>query len=104
MTNEEILKKAIEKAEKNDYKCPDVQGYYFEIIYSHDFGKAFWGEEFTKKEKNGYTFLVLAYYPGDDMLELSDPGCVWFRGKRWQYHLQQMVISEDPIKYLEAFL
>lgn len=88
MTNEEILKKAIEKAEKNDYKCPDVQGYYFEIIYSHEFAKAFWGEE-IKHEHFKFT----------DGKE-HNCGCdTW-----WEYHLQKMVISEDPIKYLEAFL
>jgi len=23
---------------------------------------------------------------------------------QWQYHLQQMVISEEPLKYIEKFL
>ncbi len=79
---EDILKKAIEKAVKNGYKCEDNidskrhmkslsmfwNGY--RIIFSHDFAKAFWK----------------GVYP------------------RWQYHLQMMVLEKDPIKYLEKFV
>lgn len=61
----------------------------FNIIYSHDFAKALWGEEpYAKvvwphpdyKVKTGAKELVFTSY--------------------WQYHLQRMVITEDPIKYL----
>ena len=54
MNNEQILKKAIEKAEKNGYEndypkdayhIPEL--WYPAIIFSHDFAKAFWGEELT---------------------------------------------------------
>lgn len=46
------------------------------IIFNHDFAKALWGVE-TIKETNKY---------------YGDP--------KWQHHLQQMVIADDPIKYL----
>jgi len=57
------------------------------LIYSNWFAKAFWGRDFDSlsqliEETNGY---------GGDLL-------------RWQYHLQQMVLEEEPLKYLEKFL
>lgn len=104
MTKEEILKKAIEKAEKNGWgsrwfgrplsKCnlefsvssdwatildmdnfTDCRFSIKNVIFSHDFAKAFWGEE-------------LEGWPPTD----------------WETHLQQMVLEEEPLKYLERFL
>ena len=88
MTNEQILKKAIEKAVKNglefEYDCeckfPDICDWHesaidYRIIFSHDFAKEFWGE----KE--------------------------WLNGmSAWANHLQQMVLEEQPLKYIEKFL
>src|SRR5579871_3197668 len=103
MKNEDILKKAIEKAVKNGYshgyflKVWEIKGegltklmsHYFEIILSHDFAKAFWPlynrHRLTIEDQNTV---------GTKEIILDD----------WQYHLQQMVIFEDPIKYLERFL
>ena len=100
MTNEEILKKAIEKAVWsgfNNGKFPDTFdenigriGYQEFIVFRHDFAKAFWGGEVcykpnTTKDVGSYTIV-----------EFEPPA--------WQRHLQQMVLEEDPIKYLEQFL
>lgn len=49
---------------------------YRELIFSHDFAKALWGEQPTR---------IPAY---SDAME------------NWQYHLQKMVIASEPIKYL----
>ena len=98
MTNEEILKKAIEKASKNGYdiifypSAKDtlyyiekeinltIKDYYF-IIFSHDFAKAFWGDK-------------------------DWSGCCeeYYVKKEWQYHLQQMVLEKEPLLYLKQFL
>ena len=51
------------------------------IIFNHDFAKALWGEEL--------------YYGSRDKYPHS-PTAI----RTYQYHLQQMVIEEDPIKYL----
>ena len=111
MKNEEILKKAVEKAVKNGWKDFNEltsvvmqEGYpydrgekhllqkcfgYIEMrlypihIFSHNFAKAFWGEEKVDK---------------DNFRTICGPL------ETWQYHLQQMVLSEDPIKYLELSL
>ena len=93
MTNEQILERAIDKAVKNGWKKPDdyIQNVVMDInydllkdyarhgvIFSHDFAKAFWGERLIESSISG--------------------------NEGWQYHLQQMVISKDPIKYLEQFI
>jgi len=109
MTNKQILKKAIEKAEKNgwineEYDTITKDGYItkidfplkyahlYEIIFSHDFAKAFWGEEKLIKNSAAPT----GYMNKDD-----DPNKgTW----GWQYYLSQMVLEKEPIKYLEKFL
>ena len=92
MTNENILKKAIEKIIKNGWKgywegMPEAglpceahsmeseETCVYTIIFSHDFAKAFWGEEVT------------GYPP-----------------QYWEKHLQEMVLEEEPLLYLKKFL
>jgi len=68
----------------DDPECGDMDPILYtysvsDIVFNHDFAKAFW---FLDKKKNPY-----------------------FRnGGSWQFHLQQMVLEENPIKYLEKFL
>lgn len=84
MSNEEILTKAIEKAVKKGWKVfPLVRGYSF--YYDHDFAKAFFGDVWTDEEMESNKFPTIDLEP-------------------WQYHLQQMVISQDPIQYLAKYL
>ena len=66
-----------------------VGGYNMEpysIIFNYDFAKALWGE---------HRLYYRDIFPNDEWnaSELLDK-CAW------HYHLQQMVIAEDPIKYL----
>jgi len=100
MTNEQILKKAIEKAKDNGWEtniisvnpgCESVLS-----IFSHSFAKALWGEEWLCSGC-GRT--------------LSTDGCVGIARPHhlytvisWQYHLRNMVIKEDPIQYLKKYL
>jgi hypothetical protein len=106
MTNKEILQKAIEKAIANGlefgtepYTSEEIQyKVYYEIIFSHDFAKAFWGSrEFE------------SYGIDKELDSAPQVGCmnadeVNFCGAIWEYHLQQMVLEDAPIKYLEKFL
>lgn len=105
MTSGEILHKAIKKAQANGFVLPDDDlSYdasrlnkfkYYEpaeailirgIIFDHKFAKAFWGEvEITKNEDRRFLSSGTMTY-----------------GWRWQ--LQQMVLEEEPIKYIEGFL
>lgn len=137
MKDEEILKKAIKKAINNgflhnalkdmvwEYSTDADSIFYFkdnrkgslsvasegikEIIFSHDFAKAFWGEE-----KWNFGYKVTLHN------DKSKEGWKWWKHKTtswdfksseikmwlpaWQYHLQQMVLEEDLIKYLEKFI
>lgn len=86
MKNKEILIAAIEKAWKNGYQeglhpmeIPEFNAY--EVIFSHDFAKAFCGEE----------RIV-------DCCECSVGEPVW------KSFLKEMVLEEDPIQYLQQFL
>ena len=86
MTQKEIYLAALKKAFPEDYskRMFDIIGNDydtgeerpFQTIFSHQFAKAFWGDD-------------------GHILE-SKPA--------WEYHLQQMVLEEEPLKYLEKFL
>lgn len=106
MTNQEILIKAIQKAVEGGCKSAgglSMQGWlvavrdypdevaFFQLIFNHDFAKALWGDNPKIWESND------SYLDNDDS---SDNGFIW----NWQYHLQQMVIADDPIKYLGEHL
>ena len=123
MKKETILKLAIEKAVKNGWEVlfnepefiweigSDVAGVWFCekdkrkgepmnlyplecIIFSHDFAKAFWGNE--EVNCSGETH--------NDWLRGDNHGWKSSGLKRWQYYLQQLVLCKEPIKYLEKFL
>jgi len=114
MKTEEILKKAIEKAIENGWNPPFIiinneikitRGFIFHremvcilykdsyypievLIFSHSFAKAFWGDRYMTPEEE------------DKEVGLNQTVIM----PRWQYHLQKMVLEEDPIKYLEKYL
>jgi len=85
METKEILEKAIQKVIDNGGKdySEDIEtainaqseylgiNYLYGILFNHDFAKALWGNK--------------------------QIGNVWIP---YLWHLQQMVISDDPIKYL----
>lgn len=96
MSNQEILTKAIDKANKNGWlwNCKNQEQFpdhewlasylligkngEYQAIFDHDFAKAFWGDQIQDS-----TGLLLP---------------------AWQYHLQQMVLETNPIEYLAKFL
>jgi len=90
MTNEQILKKAIEKALNNGWCKENIsfnpRNGAYAMIFSHDFAKAFWGE---KEINTTYQYV-------GNWQDVFLPA--------WQYHLQLMVLEKDPIKYLEKFI
>lgn len=64
------------------------------LIFSHEFCKAFWGENNHK------------YTECNDENCRNCSGCGWITNTLycWQYYLQQMVLEKEPLKYLEKFL
>ena len=114
MSNKEILEKAIQKAIDGGYDmdgliAPMHPGIYEfsapinTVIFNHDFAKALWGDEL-------YIDNSLAVLPTKTNRALSiihtkngagvDGDVDYKSAPAWQYHLQNMVIADDPIKYL----
>lgn len=96
-TDEQILTKAIEKAlaggwkfrrvdmlnapvELAEWALNPLEPRYPSLIFNHDFAKALWGEDSN-------------FFPDIDNWQ-----------PEWEHHLQQMVIADDPIKYLGGHL
>lgn len=89
-----------------------------DIIFNHDFAKALWGEDVidpTGPVVGGeIVAITVNAQPWEDEEERSTyterdhAKDVLLNPHRympiWQYHLQQMVIAEDPIAYLEQNL
>lgn len=114
MTDKEILQKVVQIARKNGFKlnslwCLDNNETWFDykekIIFSHDFAKAFWGigdvddqgrtidEGWEKEFKDSGLFMDKEDYEYSGEWKIA-----------YHYHLKQMVMCSEPIKYLEKFL
>ena len=104
MTKEETVKTIIEKAIFNGYESlfDHEEMSFFDVIFSHDFAKAFWGgdefQNFVCVKCHGITIskhckksCTCRDFPAESQIE-------------WMHHLQQMVLEEDPVKYLENFI
>jgi hypothetical protein len=105
MSNAEILQRVIKKAQASGWLSHfeiDAKEFdYKKVYFSHDFAKVFWGEKRYEHVGCGGVLDVLK--------EIKCPKCGHVEPPLkgydgWQFHLQQMVISDDPLKYLEKFL
>jgi hypothetical protein len=65
------------------------------IIFDHDFAKALWGEE-----PDSVPYKQIHYFIEKDGTASECRVTL----QAWQYHLQQMIIAEDPIAYLGEHL
>jgi hypothetical protein len=107
MSDQQILEIAIRKATNRGYKdepnytmawsyrnnnwvLPDKS--YYAFIFDHHFAKALWGE--ARVDDDGILFRD----EHDMIIPSKTKLSTVHRG--WRYHLQQMVIAEDPIQYL----
>jgi len=126
MNNQKILQKAIEKAENNGFPVGTVLMYRINtitvrdwtqgdqtqalalekllkdmavmgLLTSHDFARAFFGDEDIITQ--GDALETVDSFFDDDNIEYEE-----IHTPSWKYHLMQMVISDDPIKYLEQYL
>lgn len=106
MTDIDILKKAIEKASnfgelivmtssKEDWDKLLKDRAYYGLIFSHKFAKAFWGEQ-------DCVGTPVGNLPTDQPVETASQQNSGV--PMWKYHLQQMVLEEDPVQYLKRFL
>jgi len=110
MTNIEILSNAIDKAIANGYSPPlypwpdrvpveneKLMVCWENVVYSHDFAKAFFGDKFM----HHHAYVEEGEYKGSKTFQLSQEQVYQ---QAWRYHLQQMVLEKEPLKYLEKFL
>ena len=96
MENGKILEKVFKKINKDlsllDFNSEKSHEELLinDYIFSHDFAKAFWGESLISLDERG-NFTKFMVDAKKYMIT-------------WQYHLQQMILEEEPLKYLEKFL
>ncbi len=120
--NEKILNKILNKAEKGGYRehmsyfplLPHTRNgkkitkaklkelairicmyHVNDIIFSHSFNKAYWGEDL------GYCCFSSTHGQCEGWHKATSAN---HRYPRWMHHLQIMVLEEEPLKYLESFL
>lgn len=105
---------------KGNYKHPEDSEFHdllgdwhnispLDVIFNHDFAKALWGEESERVwmcPACDYSFDYTWHgetqnhcpYDGRKLKEVAR--VKGWGNHPWQYHLQQMVVAEDPIGYL----
>lgn len=78
---------------------------YYALLFSHDFAKAFWNKGAQM------TFIVPAstYTRRNAQGEIITVERKAFTRRTikpnvWKYHLRQMAVSEDPLRYIRRFL
>lgn len=79
---------------------------YYAVIFSHDFAQAFFGSEllcYDCGEKVGQPIML------GEKVQLGTGQCNCSRQfennePAWQFHLQQLVLEENPIDYLYKFV
>lgn len=74
---------------------------YETLVYRHAFAKALW-KNAQMPDDDGGEPPTLGLYKGGGYEGYGD--YIEFLGEPWQYHLQQMVVADDPIAYLESTL
>lgn len=82
-----------------------VEGRFYALVFSHEFARAFW------KKGAQMSFIV----PSATYSRMNGRGEVETISRKpftrrtikadvWKYHLRQMALSEDPMRYLKRFL
>lgn len=106
MKEETILKKAIEKAEKNGYEGWSTTYFgeheilddmHYALIFSHDFAKAFFGE-------GGFHGSICGNRTPLNGICCDDYDCREEYLDNWKHHLQELVLCKNPLQYLRKFL
>lgn len=108
MTNEQILKKAIEKAIKNGLKIEQsnpsdakyvatesqsIRG----AVFSHDFAKAF-----VRYILSDSILTIYLFKDSEKIEKYSKAGIIEEMAK--DIFLAEMVLEKEPLKYIEKFL
>lgn len=122
MKKQQIVMRALLQAQRNGFAginldlIPSVIPIN-NVIFNHDFAKAFWGEKRTCFICGSTTYEVYETNNSnghDTDINCSGCGAEWMDKNEfseqgntlsaWQYHLQQMVLEEEPVNYLKKFI
>ena len=123
MTNEQILKQAIEKVIKNGWKpmkVKDNERLEFDI---HSESVSFYTEKKYSRKAKKWSMSIKTVHSlsikdilfdhdfakaffGKGVIRINDGYCegATETKKGWQYYLQQMVLKKEPLQYLKQFL
>ncbi len=93
-----------EKVDDLMYELSDCYHTYTHLIFDHSFAKAFWGEELCTKVRIREGIKMKRDVTAAINPQILDYYATTGEFYMWQYHLQQMVLEEEPLKYLERFL
>lgn len=127
MTDKEIMKQVLLKANYNPFEgrkyniyelgdgsleiCCEEEYFYEEksindIIFSHEFAKAFWKDyPLICKKCNGTGYEDEWEDDYGSIIHIDCKNCfLGCIGKTWELYLKDMVLEEEPLKYLEKFL
>jgi hypothetical protein len=83
----------------------DTQRRYYALLFNHDFAQAFW------KAGQTITFQVAAQtfertMPDGSVRVIERKPFMRRTGRRdaWRYHLREMALSEEPLRYMRRYL
>jgi hypothetical protein len=83
----------------------EAQRRYYALLFSHEFANAFWkaGEEITF-EVPSQTFQRVK--PDGSIVSVQRKSFIRRSGRRdaWRYHLREMALSEEPLRYIRKYL
>ena len=86
-------------------KLLDQQRRYYALLFSHEFANAFWkaGEEITFSVPS-QTFQ--RPMPDGSLKTVQRKGFIRRSARRdaWRYHLKEMALAEEPLRYLRKYL
>ena len=87
----------VDEGGNSDESQTEIRFHYKELIFNHDFAKALWPWDDTIKcPYCGICLTGSLMHPRPCPFGVAEV----FAQPMWQYHLQQMVVADDPIQYL----
>jgi hypothetical protein len=86
-------------------KLLDQQRRYYALLFSHEFANAFWkaGEEITFSVPSQSFQRPM---PDGSLKTVQRKGFIRRSARRdaWKYHLREMALAEEPLRYLRKYL
>jgi len=83
----------------------DAQRRYYSLLFSHDFARSFWkpGEDIT------FTIAARSFeriMPDGSVAQVNRKPYIRRSARRdaWRYHLQQMALAEEPLRYIRKYM